>query len=75
MWLQLVSSFNKGRTSGAHSCGAVAEFHRLPEHPDDCGFELRRSPSLSSSDVINPISMISSFIAEAGDEVKKTSHN
>ena len=23
---------------GAHSCGAVAEFHRLPEHPDDiCG--------------------------------------
>jgi hypothetical protein len=26
------------RGRGAHSCGAVAEFHRLPEHPDDiCG--------------------------------------
>ena len=21
---------------GAYSCGAVADFHRLPEHPDDC---------------------------------------
>jgi hypothetical protein len=26
---------------GAHSCGAVAEFHRLPEHPGDCRGELR----------------------------------
>ena len=25
----------------AHSCGAVAEFHRLPEHPGDCRGELR----------------------------------
>src|ERR1017187_10813447 len=26
---------------GAHSCGAVAEFHRLPEHPGDCRGGLR----------------------------------
>src|ERR1035437_4961647 len=25
----------------AHSCGAVAEFHRLPEHPGDCRSGLR----------------------------------
>jgi hypothetical protein len=24
----------------AYSCGAVAELHRLPEHPDDCRGEL-----------------------------------
>jgi len=28
---------------GAHSCGAVAEFHRLPEHPDDCSYGSRGS--------------------------------
>src|ERR1700728_150314 len=26
---------------GAHSCGAVADFHRLPEHPDDCCYGVR----------------------------------
>jgi len=25
------------RKRSAHSCGAVADLHRLPEHPDDCG--------------------------------------
>jgi len=29
-------------TRGAYSCGAVADFHRLPEHPDDCGCNLSR---------------------------------
>jgi hypothetical protein len=25
--------YDDSLTSRAHSCGAVAEFHRLPEHP------------------------------------------
>ncbi len=29
------SPFDERESSGAHSCGAVAGFHRFPEHPGD----------------------------------------
>jgi hypothetical protein len=32
---------DEDRNRGAHSCGAVAGFHRLPEHPGDCFGEMR----------------------------------
>jgi hypothetical protein len=34
--LRLMSQIDEPRSRCAHSCGAVAEFHRLPEHPGDC---------------------------------------
>ena len=49
---------------GAHSCGAVAEFHRLPEHPGDC-----RSGCVAGycrdSDAIKLNFMVSRFSAAA----------
>jgi hypothetical protein len=33
--LQNVCQHDEASWQGAHSCGAVAEFHRLPEHPGE----------------------------------------
>ena len=44
LWLVfLPSNYDELRGRGAHSCGAVAEFHRLPVHPGDCGYGSRCS--------------------------------
>jgi hypothetical protein len=54
---------------GAHSCGAVAEFHRLPEHPGDCRGRLRCHLQ-SSRYGMEEISMPSTFIDRKESKVK-----
>lgn len=48
----------------------MAEFHRLPEHPDDYGGEVRCSSLAGSNDGMERVSMTSTFIAANGCEVK-----
>jgi hypothetical protein len=60
---------DEDRNGCAHSCGAVAEFHRLPEHPGDCSDESSRG-ACRSSDGMETTSMTSTFIAASGREVK-----
>jgi hypothetical protein len=47
----------------------VAEFHRLPEHPGDCRGK-NAAPQTSSENLMEAISMTSTFITAAGGEVK-----
>ena len=63
------ASINDGEENRcAHSCGAVAEFHRLPEHPGDC--VMSRAVALGSgSDGMETTSMTSTFIAGPVSEV------
>ena len=64
------------RGRGAHSCGAVAEFHRLPEHPGDICGELHCSSTIVSSHyVIERTSMTSTFITAKLREVKDAFSN
>ena len=58
-----------GRQRGAYSCGAVAELHRLPEHPGDCRDQLRYS-NQSSIHCMESISMPSTFINGMERKVK-----
>jgi len=63
------SWFDLDRTRGAYSCGAVTEFHRLPEHPDDCGCNLPR-PRLGEEAVTNFGSVTLTFIEAGTSQVK-----
>ena len=35
LFIRTLTSNDEADGDGAYSCGAVADFHRLPEHPDD----------------------------------------
>ena len=64
------ASINDGKGNRcAHSCGAVADFHRLPEHPGDCSDESSCGMG-RSSDGMETTSMTSTFIAASGRDVK-----
>jgi hypothetical protein len=65
-----ITQYDGLRSRGAHSCGAVAGFHRFPEHPDDCRGELRCPRSSGSRYLMEPFSMTSTFIDGSGHEVK-----
>jgi len=56
---------------GAHSCGAVAGFHRFPEHPGDCCGDVRRLLVGASRYGMEAISMSSTFIAGLRRKVKR----
>jgi len=62
-------NYDEDRGRGAHSCGAVADFHRIPEHPDDCDGDLGY-PSQGNSYGMERFSMTSTFIALLQGEVK-----
>ena len=65
-----IASINDGEENRcAHSCGAVAEFHRLPEHPGDCSDESSYGVG-RSSDGMETTSMTSTFITASAREVK-----
>ena len=53
----------------AYSCGAVAEFHRLPEHPGDCRGEFGCAAGGSFYDM-EQTSISSTFINGSEGEVK-----
>jgi len=50
------------RGRSAHSCGAVADFHRLPEHPGEFRDDFAPSRRGAAVDVIEQISTTSTFI-------------
>ena len=58
--LHPVTQYDGRRGRDAHSCGAVAEFHRLPVHPGDCRGELHCS-SMEQPVRMERLSMTTTF--------------
>ena len=73
-WADFLPLLDGVKARGAHSCGAVADLNRLPEHPgDDCGERGCRSKRVATDDAMEAISMTSTFIADEGRQVKRES--